>query len=592
MPTTGPEHLKLSPINASTMIKNILYLFNVTQTRLGKVLLGEFIHGLLLAVPTGMLLLVVWELFETVPDTAYLWNLVIFMTFLFALQMWIAGKIYAHTNKVIYKMASTLRIQLGNRLQQLSLGFYKKRDPGDLASVILQDVTNVETILGHALPNIFGAIFGTLFLSVFLAYIDWMLCLVLLLAIPLAFLFAYLATLLMKKFSKAQIASRNSAGSRFIEYMMGLRHLKAYNQTGQRFSTLQQAFNDLRKNSIKLEAIPGPLVLLAFVVFEFFFLLMAYLGLNRLNEGVINIPALIAMLIIGYRLYEPLRLFMVDYAVLNYMNVSLTRIKDLLKTPLQQKGKDLKPQTHDIAFDQVTFSYIDRDILKEVSFVIPEKKMTALVGASGSGKTTIANLIARFWDVQQGAVTIGKANVKDMSIQTVYGLISEVFQDVYLFDDTIYNNIVIGNPDASDTAIMEAAKKAQVTEFLDQLPDGINTRVGEGGSHLSGGQKQRISIARAMLKDAPIILLDEATASLDPENEIYIQQAIQELVKDKTVVVIAHKLQTIRSADQIIVLEGGKVAEQGRHEELLAAQGLYAHYWHTQQTTTGWKLTS
>ena len=212
------------------------------------------------------------------------------------------------------------------------------------------------------------------------------------------------------------------------------------------------------------------------------------------------------------------------------------------------------------------------------------------MGASGSGKTTITNLIARFWDVQKGRITIGGIDLKDMSPQTTYSLISEVFQDVYLFDDTIYNNIGIGNPAATEEQIMQVAKKAQVTEFLGVLEHGIHTRVGEGGSKLSGGQKQRISIARAMLKDAPIILLDEATASLDPENEIFIQQAIQELVKEKTVVVIAHKLQTVRNADQIIVIQNGDVLEEGTHLELLAKKGLYSQYWNTQQTTSGWKI--
>jgi ATP-binding cassette subfamily B protein len=572
------------------MLKNIFYVFRITRTKIGGVLLGEFAHGLLLAMPTGMLLLVIWELFKSNPDTTYLWTLVFIMLVLFAIQMWLGAIIYAKTNKTVYKMTSALRIKLGNRLQQLSLGFYKKRDPGDLASVILQDATNFETIFGHALPGIFGALFGTFFLSLFLFYTDWKLAIVLLMAVPLAFLFVFLATLMMKKFSSAQIASRNETGSRFIEYIMGIRHLKAYNQTGEKFSTLRAAFEKLRKDSIKLEAVPGPMVLMAFIVFELFFLLMIYTGLNRTTESTITVPAIIAFLIIGYRLYEPLKLLMIDYAQLNYMNVSLKRMIDLLETPLQDAGKDQVPGSYNIEFKNVTFSYIDRVILNDVSFTVPEKGLTALVGASGSGKTTIANLIARFWDVQKGTITIGGISITDMSPKTVYSLISQVFQDVYLFDDTVYNNIKIGNPNADEKAIMEVADKAQVTEFLHQLPHGLETRVGEGGSHLSGGQKQRISIARAMLKNVPIILLDEATAALDPENEIYIQQAIQELVKEKTVVVIAHKLQTIRNADKIIVLEEGKISEQGNHDELLKNKGLYAKYWNTQHTTRGWKL--
>ena len=320
---------------------------------------------------------------------------------------------------------------------------------------------------------------------------------------------------------------------------------------------------------------------------------MVYMGIARINDSngaTIAIPAFVAFLIVGYRLYEPLKLLMAEYAILHYMNVSVKRIIQLLESPLQDAGKNTTPEKYDIAFQNVSFAYIDRAVLRDVSLTIPAKKLTALVGASGSGKTTITSLIARFWDVQKGRISIGGVDLKDMSPQTVYSLISQVFQDVYLFDDTIYNNIKIGKPDATEEEIIQVAEKAQVTEFLDVLPDGMNTEVGEGGSKLSGGQKQRISIARAILKDAPIILLDEATASLDPENEIYIQQAMQELVIEKTVVVIAHKLQTVRNADKIIVLENGHIAEEGNHSKLLKNKGLYAQYWDIQQKTRGWKI--
>lgn len=409
-------------------------------------------------------------------------------------------------------------------------------------------------------------------------------------ALPFAWLFVYAAGRIGEKFSRNHVVSRNETGSRFIEYILGIRHLKAHNRTGSRFTTLKKAFNELRVNSIKVEAVPGPFVVTSFVVFELLFLLMVYVGIGRITGETLTAASFTAFLVVGYRLYEPLKLVMVDYAMLRYMNESAKRIIELTESPLQDEGKDVVPKSYEIEFKNVTFSYLDRDVLKDVSFKIPSRKLTALVGASGSGKTTIANLIARFWDVQKGSVMIGGTDVKDISPETVCRMISQVFQDVYLFDDTIYNNIKIGNPEATDDEIMKVAEKAQVFEFLDQLPEGIYTKVGESGSHLSGGQKQRISIARAMLKDAPIVLLDEATSSLDPENEIYIQQAISQLVKEKTVVVIAHKLQTIRNAEKIIVLENGKVHEEGRHEKLLDNRSLYSRYWNIQQSTSGWKL--
>ncbi|MEL6654225.1 MAG: ATP-binding cassette domain-containing protein, partial [Bacteroidota bacterium] len=254
-------------------------------------------------------------------------------------------------------------------------------------------------------------------------------------------------------------------------------------------------------------------------------------------------------------------------------------------------GQDLSVDSYDISFEEVHFAYIDEEkVLDGISFEAKAGTLTALVGPSGSGKTTITALIARFWDVDQGAIRIGGVDLRDMSPQNVYGLISEVFQDVYLFDDTIYENIKIGKPEASEVEIMQAAEKAQLFEFINALPEGLHTKVGEGGNKLSGGQKQRISIARALLKDAPIVLLDEATASLDPENEIYIQRAIQELVQDKTVIVIAHKLASIRQADQILVLNHGKIAESGKHDDLMKQEGLYARFWETQQKTSGWKV--
>jgi len=572
------------------MIQNIKYLFNKTNTSIRKIVFWEVLHGFFIETPTGILMLIIWELFKENPNTQFIWGVVVAMVLMLLIQLWVSKRAMLTSSISIYKMGAKLRILLGNHLQKLSLGFYKKRDPGDLASVVLSDVTNVESVLSHSIASVFNSIFGTIFLSVFLLFLDWKLALLMLLAIPVGFLFVYTAGLLSKKMNKQYIASRNNTSSRFIEYIQGIKHLKAFNQTGERFDTLKNSFDKLRKDSIKMELLPGPFVITTFIVFEVFFLLMLYMGIERLNFSTIAIPVLVVFLIIGYRLYEPLKLLMVDYVILKYMNISVTRIVDLLKSPLQDIGKDLTPKTHEIEFKNVTFSYIDRDILKNVTFTIPAQSLTALVGASGSGKTTIANLIARFWDVQKGEVSIGGIDVKDMNPKTVYGLISEVFQDVYLFDDTIYNNIKIGKPETTRKEIMKFVEKAQITEFLDDLSDGLDTKVGEGGSHLSGGQKQRISIARAMLKDAPIILLDEATASLDPENEIYIQQAIQELVKDKTVVVIAHKLQTIRNANKIIVLENGRIKEEGKHEELLKINGLYANYWHTQQNTSGWRL--
>ncbi|MEN0004436.1 MAG: ABC transporter ATP-binding protein [Bacteroidota bacterium] len=573
------------------MIKNLIYAFRYDPAGMRQSLLWEWLHGTLLAAPSGILLVVIWEFFEQTPDTQKIWWTIATMVALFFVQLYVANKAMLASNMATFEMSRKLRIALGNKLQRLSLGYYKRRDPGDMAAVVLQDVANFENIFGHSITNIANAVFGVLVLAGFLLWLDWRLAITLLLALVIVLPLMQWSRRLVTRLGQQQIAARNNTGARFLEYAQGIQHIKSYGMTGARFASLDRALASLRRESIRVEAIPGPVILVVGVIFELFFVLMIWLALYFLLEGSLTIPVLIAFLIIGYRLYEPLKVLMVEYPVLSYMNVSLERVIALLEAQEQEVGQHLQPEHYDIAFHDVHFSYIEGEkVLDGIRFSAPSGTLTALVGASGSGKTTITALIARFWDIQKGQITIGGIDLREMAPQTVYSVISEVFQEVYLFNGSIYDNILIGNPHASETEVLEAAQQAQLLEFTDRLPEGLQTKVGEGGSKLSGGQKQRISIARALLKDAPIVLLDEATASLDPENEIYIQRAIQALVKDKTVIVIAHKLSTIQQADQILVLEEGHVVETGVHQELLSQNGYYTKLWHLQQQARGWKI--
>ncbi|WP_300691613.1 ABC transporter ATP-binding protein [Chryseobacterium sp.] len=572
------------------MIKNLKYVtsFNPKDTR--KVAFTEIVHSMLIAAPSGILLVVVWELFSEKPNHTRIWSVVALMAVMLLIQFFVASRSMVRSNLLVYDLSTKLRIKLGNHIQKFSLGFFKQKDPGEIASIVLQDVANFEGIFGHSIGNLASAAFGTVLLSVFLFVYDWRLALCLLLALPLIYPFLRIANYLVSRLGKKQIAARNTVGAKFLEYVQGIRHLKSYGLTGKRHKGLEDSFDDLRRKSIRMEAIPGPFIVTAAIVFEIGFIGMTALGLYLLLQQSITVPVLITFLIMGYNLYNPLKVVMVDYLMLRYMNESLARIIGVLEEPTMETPKDELPENYEIGFKNVNFGYQDRMTLKDINFTVPENSMLALVGHSGSGKTTIASLIARFWDVNEGSITLGGIDIRNINQDKFYKLISEVFQEVYLFDDTIYNNIKIGNPDASEKEVYDAVEQSQCMEFIRELPDGIHTKVGEGGCKLSGGQKQRISIARALLKDAPVVLLDEATASLDPENEIYIQRAIHELVQSKTVVVIAHKLSTIQNASQILVLNEGEIAEKGNHEELLEKNGIYRTMWDIQKQSNGWKV--
>lgn len=573
------------------MIQNLKYVTSFSRKDTWKVALWEIVHSLFVAAPSGILLIVIWELFSDSPNIKRVWTVVAVMTIMLVIQFFIASKSMVNSNVWVYDLSTKLRIKLGNHIQKLSLGFFKTKDPGEIASIVLQDVANFEGIFGHSVGNLASAAFGTIVFSSFLFVYDWRLALCLLAALPLIYPFLMLANYFVRKLGKKQIAARNTVGAKFLEYVQGIRHLKSYGLVGNRHEILEEAFEDLRKKSIKMEALPGPFVVTASVVFEIGFLAMVALGLYYLSGQTITIPVLVTFLIMGYNLYNPLKVVMVDYLVLRYMNESLNRIINVLEEPTMETNMNELPQNYAIEFENVSFGYQKKLTVQNLNFKVSEKSMLALVGHSGSGKTTIASLIARFWDVNSGNIKIGGIDIRSINQEHFYGLISEVFQDVYLFDDSIYNNIKIGKPNATKEEILHAAEKAQVLSFTSSFPEGVDTKVGESGSKLSGGQKQRISIARALLKDAPIVLLDEATASLDPENEIYIQKAIQELVKSKTVIVIAHKLATIQKANQILVLDNGKIVESGTHQSLLEKGGIYRRMWDIQQKSGGWKVT-
>lgn len=546
--------------------------------------------------PYGILFLVLVELFQPLTsqnqiNTPVIMVLILGLIISLFVQFFVGKRAYEKSYKTSYNLSANARLNLGEHLRKLPLNFFKSRDPGDITALLLQDMTLVEQIFSHMFPDFVSAIVLSVLLGLFLLFADWRLAVAMILSVMIALIFLLLSLRLIRYFAKIHIQSRNNSVSRMMEYLLGIKVLKSNNQTGTKFERLEIAFDKLKRDSILMEGVPSPLIYFYWFILEIGYILMLILGTYFTVNGTLDTVTFLLFIIIGYAFYDPLKNIAIFVGEMRYMTIASERIVSVLKTKiLPEPENDSKIDHFDIEFRNVNFKYRDSNVINNISFHIPEKSVTALVGPSGSGKTTLTSLIARFWDVNSGEVLIGGKNIKDLKNETLLSYISMVFQDVYLFNDTIYNNIKIGKSNATEEEIFESAKTANCHEFIQQLPYGYNTLVGEGGSTLSGGEKQRISIARAILKDAPIILLDEATASLDPENEDKIQEAIRELVKSKTVLVIAHRLYALSDADQIIVIENGQVVEQGQHQELINNQSTYWRLWEEQQRAHGWKF--
>jgi len=401
----------------------------------------------------------------------------------------------------------------------------------------------------------------------------------------------------MEKVTKRQAKIRQEEAAKttgaVLEYTEGISVIKALRMSGSAAKRIDSAIDDNRRHAIEFEHNMVKPVTRYLNCYAFAIAAVMFLSFWQFFNGEMSLPVVVMVTLFIFRIYQPAMGLATGAAMMRVMEAGLDRYEKLKEVPIiDADGKDISLDSFDITFDNVTFSYEDKETLKDITFAAKERSMTALVGASGSGKTTIANLIVRFWDAQKGSIKIGGVNVREMTCDSLLRHVSMVFQCVYLFHDTIENNIRFGSPDATREEIIAAAKKARCHDFIAALPDGYDTVVGEGGSTLSGGEKQRISIARPILKNAPIVLLDEATASVDPDNEKYIQEAINELVRDKTLIIIAHRLSTIKRADQILVIDGGRIVQQGTHEELLSREGQYRNLWQRRQQAKSWRIST
>lgn len=569
-------------------------LFKVAENHRRSLMQGTIFHilaAIFSAAPYGFLYLILLELFSDSINTVNLIQWTIAIALCLLLQgIFLYGGNYL-TYLTSHRLVADLRLRLGNHIRQLPMGFFNDRQIGDLNSLVSDDMRRIEPIPAWVYPKVVTALTLPSAIALFLLFIDWRLTLALLAGVPvaLALYIGYQTT--MKTLTQQQKRASLEANSRTIEYIQGLADIKACNQTGTRFAKLEQALQGYKQANLNLiSRLTLPVFGFA-AVLELGFVAIWGVGANLLLNGEIAIATLLLFLVVGLRFYSPL-LGVMEFAALNrMMDAALERVTQVLQlSPLPEPTTSPQLNHFDIEFKNVSFSYEDTATLQNISFHVPERSMTALAGASGSGKSTITHLIARFWDVDEGEILIGGVNIKEFRSEDLLSYISIVFQDVYLFNDTIANNIRLGKSNATLEEVVAAAQAACCHEFIQRLPDGYETQIGEGGATLSGGEKQRIAIARAILKDAPIVLLDEATASVDPENELLIQQAINRLTAAKTLIVIAHRLASISPDAQIVVLDQGQMIERGDREQLLSYNGVYKKFWDDQQQAKGWKL--
>ncbi|MCE5173058.1 ABC transporter ATP-binding protein/permease [Paenibacillus profundus] len=543
------------------------------------------------AAPAGLLYAILASLFQGPASLKQILWWTVLLIGLFAVQALFSslGQIEAQSNGAT--IMKDVRLRLGEHLRKLPMGYFARRDQGDISHTLLTNVDEVEMILTHLFNHVIGSIILPIVSAAFLLVVDWRLALAVLVSVPLALPLLYWSQTLMSRRSKQRQEAAAAVHSRLLEYVQTIRLIKANNQTGQRFSRLDSAMAQLRDDSIRVEAMTSPVVMLFSIVLDLGFVFLLLIGSYLLEGGTLDTAAFLIFLVVSMKFYQPLRSAGAALTQMRYMASAGERIRGIFaEPPLSEPEQPQFPVSFDIEFSDVRFRYEEKEVLRGIDFRVPEHKLIALVGPSGAGKSTIAGLVSRFWDVTGGAVRIGGVDVRDMRSEELLALVSTVQQQPYLFNETIASNIRMGKPGASHEEVVKAAKAAHCHAFIEQLPQGYDTVAGEGGAALSGGEKQRISIARAILKDAPIVILDEATASLDPENEAYLQRAIGKLAYDKTVLVIAHRLKTIRAADWILVVDEGRIVEEGKHEDLLGKGGLYNRLWQEQQRLGGWRI--
>lgn len=490
---------------------------------------------------------------------------------------------YDSTYTRIYEESARRRISLPETLRKLPLAFFGKKDVADLSATIMEDATQIEQLFSHAVPQIFAAAVTIVIMGVMMFIYNWQMSLAVFWVIPVALLVFYLSRKFQNRLHTKIYHIKRDISDNIQEGLDSVHEIKSYNREDDYANTLNTKLDNYEKFLIGNELMLGALINFAHVLLKLGLPSVILAGAYLLATGSVSIFAYLVFLVIAARVYNPIMEVLENLALLLYLNVRIKRMKEMDAMPRQEGKTEYHPKNYDIEFNNVDFSYVEGvQTLKNVSFTAKQGDVTALVGPSGGGKSTVAKLSARFWDIDKGVITLGGEDISRVDPETLLNYYSIVFQDVTLFNSSVMDNIRLGKKDATDEEVMRAARLAQCDEFVQKLPQGYDTLIGENGEKLSGGERQRISIARAMLKDAPIILLDEATASLDAENESKIQSALSELIKKKTVLIIAHRMRTVSGADKIVVIKNGEIAETGTPLELKEKQGIFSSMLTTQ----------
>jgi ATP-binding cassette subfamily B protein IrtB len=498
---------------------------------------------------------------------------------------------YNATFYATYTESSVRRVQLAEKLRKLPLSFFGRRDLADLTATVMSDSETLEHAGSHQIPQYYGSILSTLLVGVGLFFFQWKMALAAVWPIPVALVIVLTSKGIQNHFSRRQTEARIALQDGVQEYIETARDLKSNNAENGYLDRLDEKIDLVENRAIKSELGVVLFVVTAQIILKFGIATVAIAGSLLLTRGEITLMQFFCFLLVASRLYEPMSATLINLAAINALDVNVERMNRVSDFPEQRGASLFEPKGYDITFENVAFSYDDgKTVLRDISFTANQGEVTALVGPSGGGKTTVSRLAARFWDADRGRVCIGGVDVASVDPEALLSAFSIVFQEVTLFNNTVMENIRVGRKGASDEEVLAAAKSANCDEFAARLPEGYQTVIGENGSNLSGGERQRISIARAFLKDAPVILLDEATASLDAENETLIQTALSRLIRDKTVIVIAHRMRTVAGADRIVVLADGVVAETGTPRELLTKGGIFAGMSDLQTEGLNWSI--